>query len=82
MLQVAFIRQNVEFVKERLGVRNFKETGLVDSIVGLDDQRKKLQLETDTTQSRINALSKEIGQLMAKGQKDEAECKRSRKWPR
>ncbi len=76
MLQVAFIRQNVEFVKERLGVRNFKEPGLVDSIVGLDDQRKKLQLESDTTQSRINAHSKEIGQLMAKGQKEEAEAKK------
>jgi len=76
MLQLAFIRQNVDFVKERLGVRNFKELDLVDTIVGLDDQRKKLQLESDTTQSRINALSKEIGQLMAKGQKAEAEEKK------
>jgi len=76
MLQVAFIRQNVEFVKERLAVRNFKETELVDTIVRLDDQRKKLQLESDTTQSKINAHSKEIGQLMAKGQKEEAEAKK------
>jgi seryl-tRNA synthetase len=76
MLQVAFIRQNVEFVKERLGVRNFTETALIDTIVSLDDQRKKLQLETDTTQSRINALSKEIGGLMAKGNKQEAEEKK------
>src|SRR5262244_10480 len=76
MLQVAFIRQNVDFVKERLGVRNFADTGLVDTIVSLDDQRKKLQLESDTTQSRINTLSKEIGQLMAKGQKTEAEEKK------
>jgi len=76
MLQVAFIRQHVEFVKERLAVRNFKETDLVDTIVGLDDQRKKLQLESDTTQSKINAHSKEIGQLMAKGQKEQAEEKK------
>ncbi|HLZ89136.1 MAG TPA: hypothetical protein VKQ52_17895, partial [Puia sp.] len=76
MLQVAFIRQNVEYVKERLGVRNFTETGLVDTIVALDDQRRKLQLETDTTQSKINAHSKEIGALMAKGQKQEAEQKK------
>ena len=72
MLQVAFIRQNVDFVKERLAVRNFTETALIDNIVSLDDQRKKLQLESDTTQSRINALSKEIGGLMAKGNKQEA----------
>jgi seryl-tRNA synthetase len=76
MLQVAFIRQNVEFVKGRLAVRNFKEIDLVDVIVRLDDQRKKLQLESDTTQSKINAHSKEIGQLMAKGQKEEAEAKK------
>jgi seryl-tRNA synthetase len=77
MLQVAFIRQNVDFVKERLAVRNFPEPQLVDSIVRLDDQRKKLQLESDTTQSRINALSKEIGQLMAKGNKEAAEQKKT-----
>jgi seryl-tRNA synthetase len=76
MLQVAFIRQNVDFVKERLAVRNFPEPELVDIIVSLDDQRKKLQLESDTTQSRINTLSKEIGQLMAKGGKQEAEEKK------
>lgn len=70
MLQVAFIRQNVDFVKERLTVRNFKETGLVDAIVSLDDQRKKLQLESEAIQSKVNALSKEIGQLMAKAKKD------------
>jgi seryl-tRNA synthetase len=76
MLQVAFIRQNIDFVKERLAVRNFAETDLVDDIVRLDDQRRKLQLESDTAQSRINALSKEIGQLMAKGQKAGAEAKK------
>jgi len=76
MLQVAVIRQNVDFVKERLSLRNFKETGLVDTIVHLDDQRKKLQLESETTQSKINTLSKEIGQLMAKGQRQEAEEKK------
>jgi seryl-tRNA synthetase len=76
MLQAAFIRQNVELVKERLAVRNFKETGLVDEVVRLDDLRKKLQLESDNIQSRINACSKEIGQLMGKGQKDNAEAKK------
>jgi seryl-tRNA synthetase len=70
MLQVAFIRQNVEFVKERLAVRNFTETAIVDVVVSLDDQRKKLQLESDTTQSRINTLSKEIGGLMARANKE------------
>jgi seryl-tRNA synthetase len=73
MLQVAFIRNNPALVKERLGIRNFKELDLVDNIVSLDDERKKLQFEFDETQAKINSASKEIGQLMAKGDKDAAE---------
>ena len=73
MLQVAFIRNNPELVKERLAIRNFKELDLVDSIISLDDERKKLQFEFDETQGKINTASKEIGQLMAKGEKDSAE---------
>jgi seryl-tRNA synthetase len=73
MLQVAFIRNNPELVKERLGIRNFKELELVDRIVSLDDERKKFQFEFDETQSKLNSTAKEIGQLMAKGEKDAAE---------
>lgn len=73
MLQVAFIRNNPGLVKERLGIRNFKEVELVDSIISLDDERKKLQFEFDETQAKINSASKEIGRLMAKGEKDAAE---------
>ena len=73
MLQVAFIRNNPALVRKRLALRNFKELDLVDTIVALDDERKKLQFEFDETQGKINAASKEIGQLMAKGEKDAAE---------
>ena len=73
MLQVAFIRNNPALVKERLGIRNFKELDLVDTILSLDDERKKLQFGFDETQSKINVASKEIGQLIAKGEKNAAE---------
>ena len=76
MLQVAYLRQNPEQVKERLSIKNFKEINLVDEILSLDDERKKLQLEFESTQSKVNSTSKEIGQLMAKAQKDEAELKK------
>jgi seryl-tRNA synthetase len=76
MLQIAFIRQNTALVKERLAIKNFGDIGLVDEIISLDDTRKKLQLEFDTTQSKLNAASKEIGQLMGKGQKEEAEARK------
>jgi len=77
MLQVAYIRNNKELVKQRLGIKNFTELNFVDEVLQLDDDRKKLQLEYDNTQSKVNTNSKEIGQLMAKGQKEEAENKKA-----
>ncbi|MFT4093555.1 MAG: serine--tRNA ligase [Niabella sp.] len=76
MLQVNVIRQNVQEVKDRLAVKHFKDPELVDKIIELDDQRKKLQLEFDTTQASVNSASKEIGGLMAKGEKEAAEAKK------
>ncbi|MEO6612599.1 MAG: serine--tRNA ligase [Chitinophagaceae bacterium] len=76
MLQLQVLRQNPQAVKERLAIKHFADPGLVDAIITLDDERKKLQLESDTLQSKINMASKEIGQLMAKGQKEEAEKKK------
>jgi seryl-tRNA synthetase len=76
MLQVALLRQNPELVKQKLAIKIFGALHLVDEILSLDDQRKKLQNESDTTQSKLNIASKEIGQLMAKGQKDDAEKKK------
>ena len=44
MLQLPMIRHDKEAVKERLAVKHFAETELVDLVLSLDDQRKKLQL--------------------------------------
>lgn len=73
MLQVSVLRANPEEVKKRLAVKHFKQSALVDTIIGLDDERKKLQLDFDTAQAKINAASKEIGKLMAQGNKEAAE---------
>jgi len=76
MLQLATLRNNTELVKERLAVKNFKEINLVDEIISLDDERKKFTFQFDETKAKINAASKEIGMLMGKGQKEEAETKK------
>jgi seryl-tRNA synthetase len=73
MLQLATLRNNTELVKERLAIKNFKETNLVDEIIALDDERKKFTFQFDETKAKINAASKEIGMLMGKGQKEEVE---------
>jgi seryl-tRNA synthetase len=77
MLQLQTLRQDTEAVKKRLAIKHFKETGLVDTILSLDDQRKKLQVEFDSTQAKVNSGSKEIGQLIGKGLKEDAEHKKA-----
>ena len=76
MLQVNVIRQNPEFVKERLAIKHFKQLELIDEVLKWDDKRKQIQAEQDNLLAKINAASKEIGQLMAKGNKEEAEAKK------
>ena len=76
MLQLAVLRNDKEAVKERLAIKHFIDIDLVDEIITLDDERKKLTFEFDETKAQINAASKEIGQLMAKGQKEEAETRK------
>lgn len=73
MLQVSYIRQNREQVLQRLDVKNFKQPELIDEVIALDDERKRLQNEFDNTQAKLNSSSKEIGNLMKQGNKEGAE---------
>ena len=73
MLQVQVLRNNPEWVKERLGIKNFKQHEIVDEILFLDTDRKKIQLDFDNAQAKINTASKEIGKLMGQGKKEDAE---------
>ncbi|PKP03041.1 MAG: serine--tRNA ligase [Bacteroidetes bacterium HGW-Bacteroidetes-6] len=64
MLTIQLIRQETAFVKERLVVKNFKNPGIVDEIIELDDKRRKLQQERDDAQNDMNSRSREIGLAM------------------
>ena len=76
MLQISLIRQNIDFVKERIQHKNFKDVSIVDGIVTLDEQVRKLKVESETLQASMNTASKEIGMLMGKGEKVLAEEKK------
>lgn len=76
MLQIATLRNQTAVVKERLAIKNFKDLHLVDEIIALDDDRKKFTFQYDDTKASINAVSKEIGQLMKSGQKEAADEKK------
>lgn len=73
MLTIALLRTQPDFVKERLAVRNFGKPELVDEILALDEEARKLKHETEQLQANINQISKSIGAHMAKGEHAAAE---------
>ncbi|MCF8448588.1 MAG: serine--tRNA ligase [Taibaiella sp.] len=73
MLPIHIFRQNKELVLQGLAKRNFKETELVDKIIAADEHRRKMLVEQEQLAASVNNASKQIGQLMAKGDKEQAE---------
>ena len=76
MLQVNYIRQNVDLVKERLAAKYYSDVDAVDRIVSLDEKVRRLKVDSESLQAELNLASKEIGALMGKGRKEEAEQKK------
>jgi len=77
MLQLSLLRQQSEWVKERLAVKYFSNPALVDTLLEMDEQVRRLKTETESQQSLMNTASKEIGMLMGKGEKEQAELKKA-----
>lgn len=73
MLQVNYLRQHTQLAKDKLAIKHFSNLDIVDQVIAMDDQRKRLQANFDDLQSKVNAASKEIGNHMAKGEKEQAE---------
>ena len=75
MLQVAQVLKDKETILHGLKKRNFKEPEkAIDILLELDEKRKSLQQKHDNALAETNQLSKQIGQLMAQGKKEEAEA--------
>ncbi len=72
MLQVNFIRENKEEVINGLKLRNWENTNIIEKIIELDDYRKKIQFELETTLAESNKISKQIGSLFKEGKADDA----------
>lgn len=71
MLDLNFVRENLDRVKQALADRNFPAESL-DAFTELDAERRKLIAEADEINRKRNVFSKEIGSLMQAGKKDEA----------
>lgn len=75
MLQLTVLREQTEQVIAGLNKKNYKNAaGEVAALLELDQQRRQVQNEHDTLQSRANSLSKEIGMLMKNGEREKAEA--------
>ncbi|MFV0539771.1 MAG: serine--tRNA ligase [Aestuariibaculum sp.] len=72
MLQVPFIRENKDLVINRLAKRNLDASEMIDTVIVLDEERRKIQTELDNTLAESNTISKEIGILYKSGQADKA----------
>ncbi|MBS1757691.1 MAG: serine--tRNA ligase [Bacteroidetes bacterium] len=72
MLQINYIRQHPEEVKNGLLKKNFTNIALVDELLNTDEELRKHKADYESLQANINAASKEIGALMAKGEKEKA----------
>ena len=77
MIQIQTIRENAAWIKERLSVKNFTDLQLVDEIVALDEQRRKVMFVMEENKAKQNEASKAIGELMRNGNRDEAEKRKA-----
>ena len=76
MLDINFVRENLEAVRRALANRNFPADTL-DRFSELDAERRRVIAEADNINQVRNVSSKEIGALMQAGKRDEAEAKKS-----
>jgi seryl-tRNA synthetase len=78
MLNIRLLREQPDYVTERLRVKNFDAAEIIRRINTLDVARRNSQTELDNILSEQNTLAKEIGALMKSGKRDEAEVAKSR----
>ena len=78
MLDIKFLRENPDIVKENIKKKYQDEKlPLVDEVIALDEENRKAKQEGDDLRASRNKISKEIGALMAQGRKEEAEEKKA-----
>ncbi len=79
MLDIKFVRENPEAVKENIK-KKFQDEKLVlvDEVIEIDRQFRESKNKADTLRGDRNRISKQIGAFMAKGQKDDAEAAKAK----
>lgn len=79
MIDIKFLRENPEIVKENIRKKfQDEKLPLVDEVIALDAENRKTQQEGDDLRAKRNKLSKEIGALMAQGKRKRPRRKKPR----
>ena len=75
MLDIKFVRENPDIVKENIK-KKFQDAKLplVDEVIELDKRNREIKNEVEDLRAKRNKISKQIGALMAQGKKEEAEA--------
>ena len=73
MLTLKQIRDDKELAIKKLAKKGVDAAPIIDKIISLDDRRRAIQVELDSTLAEQNKAAKEIGRLMGQGQREEAE---------
>jgi seryl-tRNA synthetase len=76
MLDLNYVRENLDKVRAALESRHFDQKPL-DAFAEADVERRKVIAESDQLNAQRNASSREIGNLMKEGKKEEAEARRA-----
>ena len=78
MLTIQQIKENPQYIIDRLAVKCFKAEEQINRVLDLDQQRRQLQLNNDTLGAELKKYAAEIGALMKQGKKEEAEAAKAR----
>ena len=74
MLDIKFVRENPEVVKENIKKKfQDQKLPLVDEVIALDQENRNIKQEVEGLRANKNKISKQIGALMAQGKREEAE---------
>lgn len=74
MLTIQQIKENPQYVIDRLKVKGFDGKEKIEKILALDERRRALQLQSDTIAAGLNRQAAEIGKLMKAGEREAAEA--------
>lgn len=74
MLTLQTIKADPQFVIDRLAVKGFDGKEIINKVLDIDAERRRLQQKTDSDASELKKLAASIGALMKEGRKEEAEA--------